>query len=125
MGQTSLGSRWGALVHHNLKARLKLTLHTQTPHLIRAIWCRRMRRVQRRRLKKKVRIRPSSHSHGNLKKKQTTARGDKNRRKERGNEYFGTADPWAAPAESTYGPMSRPYSREASYNHRGFWDWSR
>ena len=68
---------------------------------------------------------PSSHSHGNLKKKQTTARGDKNRRKERGNEYFGTADPWAARAESTYGPMSRPYSREASYNHRGFWDWSR
>ncbi len=67
---------------------------------------------------------PQSISQGQLKKRQKTARREKRQRNERGNDYSGPADPWAARAESNYGSMSRSYSREASYGRRGFWSWS-
>ena len=34
------------------------------------------------------------------------------------------ADPWFARAENNAAAPRRPYSREASSAHRGFWDWS-
>jgi hypothetical protein len=68
---------------------------------------------------------PPSINQGHVKKKQKTARREKNRRKEQGNDYFGSDDPLAARAESNNGTISPPYSREAAFSRRGFWDWSR
>lgn len=56
------------------------------------------------------------------KKPQKTARG--RQRNQRGNDNPGSADPWAAQAENSYGTSGRAYAREASYGRRGFWDWS-
>lgn len=46
---------------------------------------------------------------GPLKTKQKTAKRERRERHERGNDYSGPADPWAARAESHDGPVSRPY----------------
>ena len=73
---------------------------------------------------KSVEDRSQSIHPGPLKTKQKTAKRERRERHERGNDYSGPADPWAARAESHDGPVSRPYAREASYSRRGFWSWS-
>jgi hypothetical protein len=67
--------------------------------------------------------RPRSTSRGLLKRPPKTAR-EKRQRNEWVNGYPEPADPSAARAENNRTTMRRTYSREASYNRRGFWDWS-